>query len=201
MGDIGRRAGVLAAVVLTSAALTGCGLLGGGGRGEPGWVHDEDARRYYRPGVLLQSAELVDEHFPALGEPARVSLAEGRFTDPDERIPLPAPDDYWWQAVLELAPEDARELATASASAGASDAGGAPDSGGGTLEPVDEAEVLALLVPSLEEELAACEGGWASVLPALARGDGGDITVAGDLIEIAALCEDSGILVTSAVDM
>lgn len=46
-----------------------------------------------------------------------------------------------------------------------------------------------------------CTGEWIHVMPALARDGGSNITVAGDLIELAVLCESSDQLVTSSTDM
>lgn len=191
------RARTAAAAALVAVLLGGCGVLGGGtDRGEPEWVRDPDSERYYRPGLVVQSTELVEEHFPVLEDPGPTTIAEGRFTDPSERVPIPAPDDHWWQAVIELEPPQVRELLDATAASGASDLGGAE-----APEPVTEEQVLAELVPTLEGELEDCAGGWVDVMPALAQESGTNISDAGDLLDLAVACTDGTQLVTSARDM
>ncbi|WP_341854739.1 hypothetical protein [Brachybacterium sp. GPGPB12] len=125
-----------------------------------------------------------------------VTVAEGRFTDPYERVPFPAQDDYWWQAVIELEPAQVDELVSATAAAGASDHGGA-----GAPEPVSEDEVLDALVPTLEGEVQDCPGGWVDVSPALAQEKGPDVSDAGDLLELTAVCAGGSQPLTSARDM
>lgn len=170
--------------------LSGCGF-GGTGRSHPEWEHDADSGRYYRPGHVLQGPELLEEHYPALAEASPRALTEGRYTDPGERVPIPAPDDHWWQAVVQLSPEEAEALRSEAAS----------EEGGDALEAVPESELLALLVPPLEGELEPCGSGWLSVGPALARHGSTDLSEAGDLIELAALCPSSDQVVTSSTDM
>ena len=181
----------LAACLVAALALSGCGLHGGPDRQDPEWVHDPQAERYFRPGLLMQGPELLEEHFPEVADASPRRLTEGRFTDPAERVPIPAPDDYWWQAVVQLSAEQAAELRSDSAD----------DQAGGELGAVPESEVLSLLVPTLESELVPCEGEWASVLPALAGDQSPNVSEAGDLIELAVVCESSEQLVTSATDM
>ena len=192
------RARAAAAAALVAVLLGGCGVLVGGGsdRGEPEWVHDADSKRYYRPGLVVQSTELVEEHLPVLDDPGSATIAEGRFTDPYERVPIPAPDDYWWQAVVELEPSQVQDLLSAAAVSGASDIGGAEAS-----ERVADEQVLAELVPSLEGELEDCAGGWVDVMPALAEESGTNISDAGDLLDLTVVCKDGTQLVTSARDM
>jgi hypothetical protein len=192
------RARAAAAAALVAVLLGGCGVLvgGGGDRGEPEWVHDADSKRYYRPGLVVQSTELVEEHFPVLGTPGSVTVAEGRFTDPYERAPIPAPDDYWWQAVIELELSQVERLRGATADSGTSDIGGAE-----APEPVADEQVLAELVPSLEGELQDCAGGWVDVTPALTEPGYADRSAAGDGIELAVVCEGGTQLLTSAHDM
>lgn len=187
------RARLLGAGLLAAVALSGCGILPGTGSRDPEWALDEEAERYYRPGVLLQGPELLEEHFPAIADASPRALADGRFTDPDAREWIPAPDDHWWQAVVQLDPEQAQELRSR---AEPSD-GGAGGHGG----TVPEDEVLALLVPTLEGELEPCSGEWVSVIPALTGQGHGNVSEGGDIIELAVLCSSSDQLVTSSLDM
>src|SRR5699024_3872280 len=92
------------AASLALLVVLSCCRFGGTDRGEPEWEHDAEAERYYRPGLVLQGPELLEEHFPSLAEATPRALAEGRFTDPAERVPIPAPDDHWWQAVVQRSP-------------------------------------------------------------------------------------------------
>ncbi|GAB4096995.1 hypothetical protein GCM10028787_24700 [Brachybacterium horti] len=191
-----QHARAVAGAVLTAALLTGCDLLGGTDREVDDWSYDEDSDRYYRPGQVTHSPDLVDEHVPVLEDVAAVTIAEGRFTDPAEREPIPAPDDYWWQAVIELEPTQVDELLTATAAAGASDHGGAA-----SADPVPEEDVLTTLVPSLEGEVQDCPGGRVDVTSALARDSGTNISDAGDLLDLAVVCAGGTQLITSARDM
>ena len=187
----------LTGAVLAALLLSGCGLLDGGAEErDPEWVLDEASERYFRPGLVMHSPELVEEHFPVLETMGAVTVAEGRFTDPYERVPFPAQDDYWWQAVIELEPAQVDELVSATAAAGASDHGGA-----GAPEPVSEDEVLDALIPTLEGEVQDCPGGWVDVSPALAQEKGPDVSDAGDLLELTAVCAGGSQLLTSARDM
>lgn len=111
-------------------------------------------------------------------------------------MPIPAPDDYWWQAVIELEPSQVDELLTATAATGASDLGGAEAPG-----PVAEEEILAELVPTLEGEMQDCPGGWVDVMPALVQESGTNISDAGDLLDLTVVCADGTQLITSARDM
>lgn len=185
-----RRPGTGLAALLGVLLLGGCALLPGGTRGEPEWAYDEESERYYRPDLVSQSTEPVEEHFPMLGEVAPVTIADGRFTDPASRAPIPGPDDYWWQAVIDLDAEQRDELiAQAVGTTGALEA----------LEPVTPEAIEAVLVPPLEGELEDCAGGWVDVRPALAQSSG--VSEAGDLLELTAMCADGTQLVTSARDM
>lgn len=175
----------LAGGALTATVLAGCGLLGGDRSADEDWAHDAQSERYYPRDLLSQSEDQVREHLPALGDPDSVTMTEGRFTDPHGRAPLPGPDDYWWQAVIEIGPEVSEQLVTG------------PDG----PEPVTEDEVRGLLVPTLETDFADCGSGWVDVTPALTRKGHANVSEAGDLIELAALCTDDGRLVTSLADM
>ncbi|MFC7457287.1 hypothetical protein ACFQS2_08825 [Brachybacterium sp. GCM10030267] len=186
------------ALVLVTVSLGGCGLFGEGGRGAaptPGWEHDESSDRYYVPGEVSHSTDLVDEHFPGLAEVTAVSVAEGRFTDPDERVPIPAPDDYWWQAVIELPPGEAARLVAETRAQQASDGGDYST----LAQTMSEGELLAVMVPALEPEISPCPGDWISVHPAVIESS--NTTVAGDLLEAAVVCEGGEQLLTSARDM
>ena len=180
----------LAGGALTATVLAGCGLLGGDRSADEDWAHDAQSERYYPRDLLSQSEDQVREHFPALGDPDSVTMTEGRFTDPHGRAPLPGPDDYWWQAVIDLDAEQRDELiAQAVGTTGALEA----------LEPVTPEAIEAVLVPTLEGELEDCAGGWVDVSPALAQSSG--VSEAGDLLELTAVCVHGTQLVTSARDM
>lgn len=186
----GHRAVAGLAAALGVLLLGGCALIPGGDRDEPDWVYDEESARYYRPDLVSQSTELVEEHFPTLGEVAPVTIADGRFTDPADRAPIPAPDDYWWQAVIELDAEQRDAMiARAEGTAGALTA----------LEPVTPETIGAILIPTLDGEVEDCPGGWVDVQPGLAQS--ANISAAGDMLELTVVCVDGTQLVTSALDM
>lgn len=181
--------------VLTMLALAGCGLLGTSRGGAPEWAEDPDSGRFYRPEIIMQSTEVLQEHFPALDGVQQAALTEGRFTDPGERVPIPAPDDHWWQAAVELDEQEVERLLAAH-DGEASDGGGATDA-----ELLSDEEVFTTVVPTIEDQITACPEGWIEVGAALHPGGEGQRTAAGDMIETAALCADTGQLVLSAHDM
>lgn len=192
----GRRTRQAMLAGVTVLVLAGCGLLGTASEREPEWAKDPDSGKFYRPGVVLPSQDLLEEHFPTLEGVQDATLADGRFTDPEERMPMPAPDDYWWQAAVSLGKEDAGRLADAATKTGASD-------GGGSLSPVrlSDQEVREILVPTIEEQISPCSSGWIEMEGALAHGGYEHRTAAGDMIQLAALCEDNAELVIAANDM
>lgn len=180
--------------VLTVLALTGCSLLGTSRGGDPEWAEDPDSGRFFRPEIVMQSTELLQEHFPTLGGVQQAALTEGRFTDPSERVPIPAPDDHWWQAAVELDEQEVDRLLAANGGE-ASDGGGASDA-----EQLSDDAVLTTVVPTIEDQINPCPGGWVEVGAALHPEGDGQRTAAGDMIEVAALCADSGQLAISARD-
>ena len=193
----GRRTRRAALVALTALTLVGCSLLGTSPEREPEWAEDPGSGKYYRPGVVLETTDLLEEHFPELGGVQEATLAEGQFTDPYERVPIPAPDNYWWQAALELDPAAVDQLLERPPAA-ASDGGGGVASEPDTLT---DDEVRDALVPTIEEQISACPGGWIDVPAALLTGDSSNHTAAGDMIEVAALCTDTAQLAIAAHDM
>ena len=179
-------------------ALSGC-MLPGTDRTrepEPEWVEDAQTGRFYRPDDLQQSFELPEEHLPQLKGYAIAGVIDGRFTDPTERAPLPAPDDHWWQAVMVLRPEQTAQLVEQTGPK-ASDGGGYT----GSETATGEDEMRELLVQPLEDLLEGCAGQWVSVAGVLSAEEGYTRTAAGDNLEMALLCDSSGMLVTSAHDM
>lgn len=196
----GRRARQVMLAGVTVLVLAGCGLLGTAPERESEWAKDPQSGKFFRPGVVLPSQDLLEEHFPELDGVQEATLTDGRFTDPDQRMPMPGPDDYWWQAAVSLAEEDAGRLADAAAEGAAE--GEAPD-GGSSPSPgsLSDQEVREILVPTIEERISPCSSGWIDVGGALAPGGDGHRTAAGDMIQLAALCEDTAELVIAANDM
>lgn len=192
----GRRTRRAALVALTALAFAGCSLLGTSPEREPEWAEDPGSGKYYRPGVVLETTDLLEEHFPELDGVQEATLAEGQFTDPYERVPIPAPDNYWWQAALELDPAVVDQLLEKLPAA-------ASDGGGVASEPdlLTDDELRASLVPTIEEQISACPGGWIDVTEALPTGNSSNHTAAGDMIEVAALCADTAQLAIAANDM
>ncbi|MGP5715828.1 hypothetical protein ACTXO9_08050 [Brachybacterium tyrofermentans] len=203
----GRTAACAVVAGLCLFPLASCGLLGGdrgedddkgdrGGRDSSSWAYDEDSARYYRPELVTQSTDLVSTHFPGLDDVQRVTITDGQFTDPDGRELLPAPDDYWWQGVVELPAEQVDSLVEEARQLEASD-------GGGQNEPdtVSDDELLDVIVPTLEPELTPCPGGWIPLAGVEALTQGANISHGGDLLEIVVVCEGGTQLVTSARDM
>lgn len=168
---------LLAAAVLALPACTA-----GPQRPAQEWTRDEDSGLYYREGLVAQSDDPIREHLPELTGYSAVTWTDGRLTDPEGREALPAPDDAWWQAVVDLEPEEAAQLS-------------------GAAPPVGEDEVRARIVPPLEQALRPCTGTWQDVTTALAAEGTTDITAAGDLLDLAVLCPDTGQLVLDARDM
>jgi len=181
----------LAGAVLLALSLSAClpGLSSGEGRTEEEWALDEPSGLYYRPDLIAQSADPVEEHFPRLTDIAAVRWTDGRVTDPQGRAPIPAPDDGWWQAAIDLGPEGVGEL------------GAAASDGGGDAAVLEESALREQIVPTVEHYVEECPGPWKDVTGALSRAGSANVSEAGDLIALAALCEDTGQLVTSARDM
>lgn len=187
---------VAALICLSAAVLTSCGGLGGSPQ-EQGdqCVHDEDSERWFLPGSLTGSSELVAEHLPTLQTSSGLTLIDGQFTDPHERVPLPAQDDYWWQAVVTLAPAEVEKLATTAQAVAAS------GSIGGVPERLDDGELRSAIVGSLEEEISPCPAEWLTVTPVLTQPGYANRTAAGDGLEVLAICPGGDQLIVSAFDM
>lgn len=201
----GPRARQVMLAGVTVLVLAGCGLLGTAPERDSEWAKDPQSGKFFRPGVVLPSQDLLEEHFPELDGVQEATLTDGRFTDPDQRMPMPAPDDHWWQAAVSLAEEDAGRLANAAAEGAADGAaeGEASDGGGSSPSPgsLSDQEVREILVPTIEERISPCPSGWIDVGGALAPGGDGHRTAAGDMIQLAALCEGTAELVIAANDM
>lgn len=179
--------------MLAALLLGGCTAPGSNMR-DPEWVHDEDVGGYYRPDFATHSPELVEEHFPVLGEVGAVTVLDGRFTDPHGREWIPAQDDYWWEATIELEPGTVEELI---AEAGTTSGTGSPE----PPEALTVEAVRTVLVAPLEERLEECPGGWIDATPALTEPGHANRTAAGDIIQLAAVCEGGTQLVIAARDM
>ena len=61
--------------------------------------------------------------------------------------------------------------------------------------------MLDALAPTLEGEVQDRPGGWVHVSPALAQEKGPDVSDAGDLLELTAVCVGGSQLLSSARDM
>lgn len=190
-----RARGIAATASVTVAvlALAGCGLLGGSDRGGSEMEYDEESGRYFHPELVTQSTALIDEHFPQITEVQDLTISEGQFTDPDERVVIPAPDDYWWQAVIGLKAEEIDSLWRAGRAAQKSDGGT-----GSAPEVMSDEELFAIIVPALEAVIPSCPSGWIPVGRVLAESE---ITEAGDMLEAAVLCEGGSHLIIAAHDM
>ena len=187
-----RRAAILLRtmpVLALAALLTGCGAWPGSAPESPldeeavTWQYDEASRRWYVPASVMTQQETVHEALPTI-EPTLGVWTEGRFSDPGERIAMPAPDDYWIQLVVQLDPQATQSLIA--------------DSVGETV-PADD--VAAELVPTMEHAAATCEGGWIDAVEALRMSDSSAPHLGtGAMISLAAICPSTGVLVVSAVD-
>lgn len=192
--------------------LSGCSLLdagaGAGGRGsspDPETpVQDPVSERWYAPAEISQDPDGIAEHFPDL-EVDTATWVDGQFTDPGERAPLPAPDDYWWQAVMEVGQETAAQLA-ADALAAVDESGAVdpePLSGqesamnAATGTRADDSVLQTVLIDQLDAEAGSCPDGWILVHDLIAAEDGGSLraTAEGMVISAAAVCEGEGLLV------
>ena len=194
-----RRSRPGVAVLIAALLLGGCTLVGGGEEqrsSDPDWLYDEEAERYVARDSVQDLDGPVREHFPSLGEVGTVVFVEGQFTDPHERFPFPAQDDYWWQSVTELEPEQVDTLIAQTLATGASDLGGAD-----APETLPESQVRALMVGPLESEIEDCDGDRIDVTPALTESGYANRSAAGDMIELAVVCEGGTQLVSSARDM
>ena len=194
-----RRSRPGVAVLIAALLLGGCTLVGGGEEqrsSDPDWLYDEEAERYVARDSVQDLDGPVREHFPSLGEVGTVVFVEGQFTDPHERFPFPAQDDYWWQSVTELEPEQVDTLIAQTLATGASDLGGAD-----APETLPESQVRALMVGPLESEIEDCDGDRIDVTPALTEPGYASRSAAGDMIELAVVCEGGTQLVSSARDM
>lgn len=203
-----------AAVVL---ALTACLPQGFPGQRQPSAdpsapVQDPVTERWYTPSDLVDGTEMIHEQFPDLEVQSGKSIA-GRFTDPHDRMPIPAQDDYWRQSVIVVGTETVTELVAAAQAAAASDAGGGeaeaePLTGEGT-HPMnspagtraDDEVIRGVLVAPLEEEAGECGSDWI-LLGESFTADPGDtirpVTSDGLVITMSAVCEGGDRIVVDA---
>lgn len=164
-----RGAAALTAVVL---ALSGCvPMLGTPSRtpsaGPEDPVQDQVTQRWYAPIDVTEDPTAIQAQFPQLDEISGISV-DGRITDPYERVPIPVPDDYWWQAVIVIGTDQVAELSAAAAAAGSSygvDEEVLTGEGTSTMnEPAgtraDDSVIRGALMAPLEEQAGSCEGGW-----------------------------------------
>ena len=176
-------------VLALAALLPGCGAWPGGAPASPldeetvTWQYDKASRRWYVPAGVMTQQETIHEALPTI-EPTLGVWTEGRFSDPGERISLPAPDDYWIQLVVQLDPQARQSLIA--------------DSADDTV-PADD--VAAELVPTMDPAAGTCEDGWTDAIEALRTSDSSAPRLGtGDTISLAAICPSTGVLVVSAVD-
>lgn len=147
-----RGAACLALAALAAAVLAGCDDGGAGPRdADDGWRYDMAAGVYYQVDGLSSDPGLLRARLPALGPDVEGSWIEGRRTNPHDRVPIPAQDDYVWQTVAVVGPARTAELVAKRATT---------DTG---QDVVSDAELRRELVAPLEGSAGMCPRGWAPV--------------------------------------
>lgn len=158
-------------------------------RDEPAWVHDQQANLYYLPGDASTKLDELDDDLPALADAPAGTWIDGRFTDPHAREWIPAQDDYWVQAVVELDPAQAAELVTRE---------------GDDPATVEAVEVRAAAVAPVEEVMADCEEDWVAIDPLTPLGEEStttNLTPTGMMVSTAAACPGTGQVVVELRQM
>lgn len=180
-----------AALVLTSSACGGVTLRDPTEKVVEEKVGDPPTTVYYRAGSLDTTQAVVDARLPRLAG-GEAHWVEGQFTDPGDRVPMPAQDDYWWQAVVRVSPAKAREFIR-----GTSPAQVPPESG--TDGVLTDAQVRAQIVRPLQGPAGTCNDHWRAVT--VGNPEKPEYTVqGGDYISVAAACEATGVVVVSTHD-
>lgn len=146
-----RRRGVPAALVgILAAQLLLAACAAEREPDEPTWVHDQQADLYYLPEDASTELDELDDDLPALADASTGTWIDGRFTDPHAREWIPAQDDYWIQAVVELEPAQAEELVARA---------------GENPTAVEAEEVRAAIVAPVEEAMTDCDEDWVAIDP------------------------------------
>lgn len=158
-----RTLGATCAVLLLAA----CGPATREDRGAPEVIHDEEAGGYYTEEYVTTDLSLLDGELAGVPVTATGVLVEGQFTDPADRVPIPAPDDYWIHAAIDVDPAVAGDLVDAAVPVG----GEGPVGEGDPADPVPVAEITPLLVDPVEQAMRDCPGGWFTVDPLTPPGE------------------------------
>lgn len=146
-----RRRGIPAALVGILAAqllLTAC--VPEPERDEPAWVHDQQADLYYLPEDASTELDALDDDLPALADAPTGTWIDGRFTNPEGREGIPAQDDYWVQAVVELDPAQAEALVARE---------------GDDPATVEAEDLRTGIVAPVEEAMTDCDEDWVAIDP------------------------------------
>lgn len=211
MRDCAGGAVILAVGLLAlSGCLPGISPFRGDGTADPDApVQDPVNERWYVPSDVVDGTTMIHEQFPDLEVESGMSVA-GQFTDPNDRVPLPAQDDYWRQSVMVVGTATVTGLIDEATAARASDGGGDTETltGEGT-EPTNapagtraaDEVISGTLVEPLEAEAGQCESDWI-LLGQTFTADPGDtirpITADGLVITMAAVCEGGDRIVVDA---
>lgn len=146
-----RRRGIPAALAgLLAAQLLLAACAPEPERDETAWVHDQQANLYYLPEDASTELDELDDDLLALADASTGTWIDGRFTDPHAREWIPAQDDYWIQAVVELEPAQAEELVARA---------------GENPTAVEAEEVRAAIVAPVEEAMTDCDEDWVAIDP------------------------------------
>lgn len=207
MGKRTRRGAPALALALI-LVLAACDLTGGS---RPSFEQDAPTGKYYEPAKVDRTAAGVTVQLPDLPVEGAVSL-EGRFSDPDQRAPIPAQDDHWWQAVVELSPEQSAKMLQAATTAASKPGAGQPHENegddahldnAGPMDTADDAAIRARIVAPLESALPEqCGEDWVllgTASPELGDEVGfGQRLAGGDILVVAALCPGKDVLALDA---
>lgn len=131
-------------------------------------VQDAVTHRWYTPAEVTEDPAAITAKLPQLQVTGGIYL-DGRFTDPSDRVPVPAQDDYWWQAVIVVGEEQVAGLIDKAFAAAASDGGGEgvvlTGEGTGTMnEPAgtraDDSVIRGVLMDPLQSQAGQCPTDW-----------------------------------------
>lgn len=207
------------AAVLTAAGalvLTGCVTGIGTEQRQPTAdpsdpVQDAVTHRWYTPAEVTEDPAAITAKLPQLQVTGGISL-DGRFTDPYDRVPVPTPDDYWWQAVVVVGEEHVAEMIDRASAATASDGGGDGEvlTGEGTStmnEPAgtraDDSVISGVLMGPLQEQVGQCPTDWillGNTFTADETYTNSPVTADRLVITTAAVCEGGDRIVVDALE-
>lgn len=213
----GRGRGRSLCTVLAATAgllLVGCGPFEGLPERSPtsdpaAPVQDLATGRWFSPEAVTEESTGMQERLPQVEVTSGIAL-EGQFTDPHDRVPIPAQDDYWWQAVVVVGQEQVAQLIGEAHAAAASDGGGeeepltGPDADTANAPAGTRAEdsvVQGRVMGPLEEAAGTCPTDWI-LLHSTFTADESDtirpVTADGLVIVMAAVCEGGDRIVVDA---